>query len=307
MRTITRILMLAKTGHEGASLCAQRMTQWLSDRGVECHLACSGEECGWYGYVAKKGTESCAVIVLGGDGTLVGVLRRMVDAEVYMPVMGVNFGKVGFLAEIAAADWEPVLTDLLEGRAERASRMALHWRVLRPETNGTGNTVIQAQGHAVNDIVVGRGALARVLQLGMSVNGREICRLRADGMLVSTPAGTTGYAGSAGGSLVHPDVPAIMVTPIAPFLNRMHPMVLPVDSEICLTHISGSEAYLTVDGQDGVDLTPGDTVCVRAVPKAFELVLDSRFAYYERLARCGFVATAEQGTAESTPAEASHA
>lgn len=305
MRTITRILMLTKTGHEGASLCAHRMTQWLAARGVECRLACSGEECDWYGYVAKKGTESCAVVVLGGDGTLVGVLRRMVDANVHMPVMGVNFGKVGFLAEIAEPDWEPVLADLLDGKAQTAPRMALQWHVLR-------NNIEETRGHAVNDIVVGRGALARVLQLGMSVNGREICRLRADGMLVSTPAGTTGYAGSAGGSLVHPDVPALMVTPIASFLNHMRPMVLPVDSEICLTHISGTDAYLTIDGQDGVALTPGDAVCVRAVPNACKLVVDSRFAYYERLARCGFVtppelAEPDQTEAKSTPPEASHA
>lgn len=286
MRTITRILMLAKTGHDGAFACAQRMGAWLATRGVELHCTCSGQDSEWYGYLAEKGTDSCAVVVLGGDGTLVGVLRRMVEAEVRMPVLGVNFGRVGFLAEVAEADWETALADLLEGRARLKPRTALAWRVLREgkETH---------TGYAVNDIVVGRGALARVLQLGMAVDGHEVTRLRADGILVSTPAGTTGYACSAGGSLVHPEIPAIMVTPIAPFLSHMQPMVLPVDSEICLTHIAGGEAYLTVDGQDGVALIAGDIVCVRAVPDAYLLVTGPSSAYFERLARCGFVSSEE--------------
>lgn len=276
---IKSILLLSKTGHPEAGECAAAMGEWLSAKGVSWRLTSPGEEFGWMRDMGRTD----AVVVLGGDGTLVGVLRRLVSADVRVPVLAVNFGRVGFLAEVDAQSWQAPLAALVDGSARLASRMAMHWRVVR-----NGEEVVN--GCAVNDVVIGRGTLARVLTLGVTVNGILVGRVRADGLLISTPAGTTGYAASAGGSIVHPDLQTLSVTAIAPFLCRLPPLVMPADSAVCLTHDSPSDAFLTVDGQDGVALVPGDAVCVNGLPDAFALVAMEPAAYFERLRRCGFVA-----------------
>lgn len=302
MRSISRILVLVKTGHHGAFVSAKAMCERLSTLGLDWCLDSPGAEEHWL----TQSHAPAAIVVFGGDGTLVGALRRLVGLSVNnpelaeTPVMGVNFGKVGFLVEVEDPDWPAVLDDLLAGRARLAPRTALEWSLWR---DGIG----LERGHAVNDIVVGRGSLARVLGLGLSVNGDEVSRVRADGMLVSTPAGSSGYGCSAGGSLVHPDLEALMVMPIAPFLRRSVPMVLPADSRLCLTHLSGTDAFLTVDGQDGVPLHPGDAVCVRGLPRAFTLVTGSTATYYERLRRCGFVGLDESSAGASCCPGGTHA
>lgn len=279
---VSQILLMTKTGHDGASDCAAAMDVWLAAHGVATRLASPGEA-----FDALHSTEGVdALVVLGGDGTLVGVLRRLVTAGVRLPVLGVNFGRVGFLAEVSPDGWLAPLAALLQGDARLAPRMALHWRVIRD-----GEEV--ANGSAVNDVVIGRGTLARVLSLGVTVGKVSVGRIRADGLLVSTPAGTSGYASSVGSSLVHPDLQNLSVTAIAPFLSRLPPLVLPADSTVCLTHDSLSDAFLTVDGQDGVALVPGDAVCVQGLPDAFTLVAVDPAAYYERLRRCGFVVDSE--------------
>lgn len=285
MQKFFTIMVLAKAGNEDASNCAAEICEWLSEHNVTWRLTSPGEEFGWMRAVAGMD----AVLVLGGDGTLVGVLRRLVKAGIHVPVLGVNFGRVGFLAEVTPTGWQEPLTAFLSGKARLAPRMALHWRVLRG-----GEEVVN--GNAVNDVVIGRGTLARVLTLGVSANGAPVGRIRADGIMVSTPAGTSGYASSLGSSLVHPDLQTLSVTAIAPFLCRMPSMVLPADSAVCLTHDSPSDSFLTVDGQDGVALVPGDVVCVQGLPDAFTLVSTDPAAYFERLRRCGFVV-------DSDPAE----
>lgn len=290
---------MVKTGHQNAHACATAMCERLSALGLEWRLESPGAEDSWLTESRAPG----AIIVFGGDGTLVGVLRRLVGLAqnnpelARTPVMGVNFGKVGFLVEVEETNWPTVLDDLLAGKARLAPRTALEWSLWR---DGIGIE----RGHAVNDIVVGRGSLARVLGLGLSVNGDEVSRVRADGMLVSTPAGSSGYGCSAGGSLVHPDLDALVVMPIAPFLSRSVPLVLPVDSRLCLTHHSGRDAFLTVDGQDGVPLNPGDAVCVRGLPKAFTLVAGPPASYFERLHRCGFVGLVDIGEVPLLSSEA---
>lgn len=296
MRSISRILVLAKTGHHGAYVSAKAMCERLSALGLDWCLDSPGAEETWL----TQSRAPAAIVVFGGDGTLVGVLRRLVGLSVHnpalaeTPVMGVNFGKVGFLVEVEEPDWPAALDDLLAGKARLAKRTALEWSLRRNGFDGEGAPELGTEsGHAVNDIVVSRGSLARVVGLGLSVNGDEVSRVRADGMLVSTPAGSSGYGCSAGGSLVHPDLDALMVMPIAPFLSRSVPLVLPADSQLCLTHHSGTDAFLTVDGQDGVSLNPGDAVCVRGLPQAFTLVVGPTASYFERLRRCGFVGLEE--------------
>ena len=268
------------------------MRRRMERRGLDVCLASSGET-GVLDSFFSQGCDRSAVIVLGGDGTLVGVARRLLTLlapETVCPLLGVNFGKVGFLTEVPADNWENTVDALVEGRLSLASRLALRWQILRP-----GEASPPASGFAVNDVVVSRCALARVLALQVSIDGQPLGTLRADGMLVSTPAGTSGYALSAGASLIHPEVEALSLAPISPFLSRFPSMVLPVKSRVDIrVDDTTPESFLTVDGQDGFPMKPGDTLRVQGHPGALWLAVPTTQAYYRRLGRCGFVLPAQQ-------------
>ena len=292
MHTPTRLLLVAKSGHVKAHETAEAMRRRMERRGLDVCLAASGETGALDTFFAQSG-DRCAVIVLGGDGTLVGVARHLLTrlpSDVICPLLGVNFGKVGFLAEVPADRWENAADALVEGRLPLASRLALRWKILRP-----GETSSMPSGFAVNDVVVSRCALARVLTLHVAIDGQPLGALRADGVLVSTPAGTSGYALSTGASLIHPEVEALSLAPISPFLSRFPSMVLPAESQVDIrVDDTTPESFLTVDGQDGVPMKPGDTLCVQGLPRALWLAIPETQAYYRRLGRCGFVLPAQQ-------------
>lgn len=234
------------------------------------------------------------VVVLGGDGTMLGVARAFVGNPV--PLLGVNFGKVGFLAELHSHDWECGLAHVLEGHGHLFYRMALGWRVLR-------EGVSMATGVAVNDVVISRGALARVISLNINGNDQHICRARADGLIFSTPTGTSGYAVSAGGPLVHPELEVITLTPICPFLCNFPPMVLPCDMRVRAEILSESvETFMTADGQELLALASGDTVEVYGIPSSVCYVRSDQGTYFRRLKGRGFIEE-YTGTSTSTSAQ----
>ncbi|HIU17083.1 MAG TPA: NAD(+)/NADH kinase [Candidatus Avidesulfovibrio excrementigallinarum] len=292
MRTPIRLLLVAKSGHAQAHETAEAMRRRMERRGLDVCLADSGESEALDSFFAR-GCERAAVVVLGGDGTLVGVARRLLtllSPETICPLLGVNFGKVGFLTEVPAESWESAADALVEGRLPLASRLALRWKILRP-----GDSASPASGFAVNDVVVSRCALARVLTMHIAIDGHPLGALRADGMLVSTPAGTSGYALSAGASLIHPEVEALSLAAISPFLSRFPSMVLPAASQVDIqVDETTPESFLTVDGQDGFPMKPGDTLRVQGQSKALWLAVPAPQAYYSRLGRCGFVLPTQQ-------------
>ncbi len=292
MHTPTRLLLVAKSGHARAHETAEAMRHRMERRGLDVCLAASGETGAMDSFFAR-GKDRCAVIVLGGDGTLVGVARHLLSLltpGTVCPLLGVNFGKVGFLTEVPADRWENAVDELVEGRLPLASRLALRWEILR-----RGSVPESASGFAVNDVVVSRCALARVLTLHVAIDGQPLGALRADGVLVSTPAGTSGYALSAGASLIHPEVEALSLASISPFLSRFPSMVLPAASQVDIrVDDTTPESFLTVDGQDGVPMKPGDILRVQGQPRALWLAIPTTQAYYRRLNRCGFVLPAQQ-------------
>ena len=292
MRTSIRLLLVAKSGHAQAHETAKAIRRRMERRGLDVCLAASGETDALDSFFIR-GCERSAVVVLGGDGTLVGVARRLLTLlapEAICPLLGVNFGKVGFLTEVPADNWENAIDALVEGRLPLASRLALRWQILR-----SGETSPSASGFAVNDVVVSRCALARVLTLHVAIDGQALGALRADGVLVSTPAGTSGYALSAGASLIHPEVEALALAPISPFLSRFPSMVLPAESQVDIrVDETTPESFLTVDGQDGFPMMPGDTLRVQGHPRALWLAVPTTQDYYHRLGRCGFVLPAQQ-------------
>ncbi|NLX37715.1 MAG: NAD(+)/NADH kinase [Chloroflexi bacterium] len=195
------------------------------------------------------------LITLGGDGTIVRAVRA--SALAGLPVLGVNLGRLGFLAEIDPEQLEPALPRLLAGTFNVERRLLLHVEVLR------GQTVLLA-AEAVNEVVVSRGRVSRTVRVSVEADGRHIMTPTADGVIVSTPTGSTAYGLSAGGPIVSPELDCLAITPVAPHLGHSHSFVLPGRCQVTLALVRGEEATVTIDGQLDLDLAPGDRVCATA-------------------------------------------
>lgn len=229
----------------------------------------------------EPGENPDLVMVLGGDGTFIAVARGMLGLGV--PFVGVNLGRVGFLAQLDRDRWKPWLRTAISGGVSVSARLALRYDVVRR------GSVIRS-GQAVNDIVVGRGVLARLVRLGFAYGGMDVASLRADGLIIATPTGSSAYGASAGGPLVHPDMSAYCVTAVCPFLSGFKPMVLPATAE-CAVRVedSATGVALTEDGQITFALAPGDEVRVGRSPTDLLVADMGARAYFEKLKSHGFL------------------
>ena len=271
------ILLIVKPRLEEASLLAKKIHAWLEER--NCEACCVQADDDYTNLLAKRFS---FVVVLGGDGTLLDVARRFVPCPT--PLLGINFGKVGFLAEAHSAEWREILTQALAGGMPVLERMALVFEVFREKKR-------IFSGFAVNDVVLNRGCLARVIHLDIEVQGFALCRIRADGLIIATPHGCSGYSASAGGPLVHPDIHAFSLVPICPFFCNFPPLVLPYPQEVrvILPH-NTTDVYLTVDGQEGYALQTEDSILVRGLPGGVRFARQDRAGYLHRLKARGFLA-----------------
>ena len=206
-------------------------------------------------------SERCdLIVVLGGDGTFLSVARLMKNRGV--PILGVNLGHLGFLTEYQRTEILPALEALFAGHPQHLQeRDLLNVTLLRQ-----GEVVFE--GPVVNDAVISKGAIARIIGMRVSVNHRWVHTIRADGIIVSTPTGSTAYALAAGGPIVEPSLPALIIAPICAHSLTLRPMVIGQDSliEICLNDRPG-HVLLTLDGQDAVDLVEGDLVRIQRFAK----------------------------------------
>lgn len=273
------VLVVHKTDNPTATALARHLVCWLEKRQLVVTLLAGPPT------PEHVDTHPDLVLVLGGDGTMIAVARAFVRRPV--PLVGLNFGKVGFLTELFADTWEAdlarLLTHLAEGRCRILRRLALSWKVWRQ-----GNAL--CRGMAVNDVVISRGALARVVHLGVSADDKQICNVRADGLILSTPTGCSGYAVSAGGPLVHPDVDAVVITPICPFLSHFPPIVLPASHNVRVQVLSeGTAAFLTADGQESVPLERHDEIEVTGLPEGVLYARLGEGTYFNRLKARGFI------------------
>jgi len=270
---------MLRTGDGQAMALGRMIAAWLSERGaigVLCEHNVGG---GLHACPAPEGRPFDMVLVLGGDGTFIGVARACLGLE--LPILGLNLGSVGFLAE-DASDWPVRLEALLRGDYIVSRRVCLGYEALRD-----GMDV--CSGVAVNDVVVGRGDMARLIRLGVARGGVDVGSLRADGLIVSTPTGSTAYGFSAGGPLVHPDLLALCLTPVCPFLNTFSPMVLPCDQPVEVTvQEQRGEVRLTVDGQRSFALRQGDVVRVRRAESDLLLARTGGESYFAKLGSKGF-------------------
>jgi NAD+ kinase len=273
MQNAAHILLVHKANHEEAFLLASRILSYLRENGHTSAMIGAGCD-----NPAYDDAQLALVIVLGGDGTMLGVARRLVGRGV--PLLGINFGRVGFLTDAQPEFWQQKITDFLSGLSSIRTCAALGWTVKRADS-------VVASGAAINDVVLSRGSLSRLVCINMSVNGNLMGMIRGDGVIAATPLGSSAYSVSAGGPLVYPGLEVILFTPICPFIHTIPPMVFPGDAILTLQVLHEStECYITVDGQEGQHLQVGDVVEVSSLPNSFHFLCD-KTAFIGRLrARC---------------------
>jgi NAD+ kinase len=202
-------------------------------------------------------------IVLGGDGTMLGIGRQLAGSKV--PLVGVNLGRLGYMTDIPIQDVKPVLTEIIGGHYEADERTLLDAVVLRD-----GKVINRAL--ALNDVVVNRSGISGMVELAVKVNDSFMYNQRSDGLIVSTPTGSTAYALSAGGPILHPRVAGILLVPIAPHALSNRPIVLPQDAKTSIEVISGREVIVNFDMQSLTHLQVGDRVEVRQSDKTISLL-----------------------------------
>lgn len=216
------------------------------------------------------------VVVLGGDGTLISVARLFSGRDI--PILGVNLGSLGFLTEITVEELYTRLEKVLEGNPRVSERMMLEVTLHRE-----GQQIEKC--HVLNDMVINKGALARIVDLETKVNRHFLTTYKADGLIISTPTGSTGYSLSAGGPIIHPLMSCIVITPICPHTLTNRPIVVTDESIISITVASSfdEKVYLTLDGQVGFELREGDSVEVRKALMTTALVMSKTRDYFEVL------------------------
>lgn len=215
------------------------------------------------------------ILVLGGDGTMIATARLMGDAEV--PVLGVNFGGLGYLAEFRIEELYSALESILSGNYRLDRRVMLDVELLRGDLSITHNRVL-------NDVVINKSALARIIEIEANLNQQFVNSFRADGLIISTPTGSTAYNLSAGGPVIYPSMNAVVITPICPFTLSNRPIVVPDDAviELCLK-TDHEDVALTLDGQVGFPLKFEDRVVIRKSQTTFSLVQPMNRNYFDVL------------------------
>lgn len=265
----SNILLVYKRGEELARLLGQEIKSWLEDRHFCCAL-CESPLLPQYLDVEYK-----LAIVLGGDGTLIGVTRKL--AALSLPIFGVNMGHLGFLCAADRENWHKLLEQALAEKMPARGYPALQWHIGE-----------RYSGWAVNETVVGRGTLARLVSIAIEINGENLGILRCDGLIICTPQGSAAYGASAGGSIVHPELQLSCLVPICPFPATVSPLILPANCQYRLTVAeAGQEVELTVDGQEGYSLRYGESVEIKCVPNAIHLFAGSE-NFLRKLEKRGF-------------------
>jgi NAD+ kinase len=276
---VKRIGVVAKTDRPEAKSVVPALVEWLQARSRQ--VALEKETAGLCptatAAVAKSDLPAQVdlLIVLGGDGTLLSVARLIGDLGV--PILGVNLGGLGFLTAITLEELYPALEALFAGRMLVEERMLLTAEVLRH-----GERL--ADYVAMNDVVITKSAMSRIIDLSVSVDGQYATGYRADGLIVSTPTGSTAYSLSAGGPIVYPTMDAVVLTPICSHTLTNRPVVLPADQRLEVTLLTeNQDVMLTVDGQVGFALSHRDTVAVHRASGRIKLVRDPRKHFFSVL------------------------
>ncbi len=253
---------------------AAELEKWLKQRGVEVIVADGFSQNGQQDQNVFKDNLFC-VIVLGGDGTFLSAARLIGSRDI--PIMGIKFGEVGFLAETLEACLFDAVQAVLEKKFSVEMRMRLQVSVIREEKQITSVEVL-------NDLVLNKGALSRLAYCAVYINSGYLTTFKADGLIVATPTGSTAYSLAAGGPVIHPAVPGIILTPICPFTLTNRPLIIPDNSEVEI-QLEGdpTDIVLTFDGQEGMAIDSRDRIIVKKGPHPVRMISFSHDNYFKVL------------------------
>ncbi|MBT8349612.1 MAG: NAD(+)/NADH kinase [Deltaproteobacteria bacterium] len=256
---------------------ADELEKWLLARGVEIIRQASqppgrqhfGES------VSFAPSDLSCIFVLGGDGTFLSAVRWIGDQDI--PILGVKFGEVGFLAETVEENLFSVAESILKNDFTTKPRMRLTVKVLQSERKIAEETVL-------NDVVINKGALARLANIKTYIDDHYLTTFRADGLIVSTPTGSTAYSLAAGGPVIHPLVPGIVMTPICPFTLTNRPLIIPDSAKVTIRlEEKSSDIMLTFDGQEGLKIDEQNAVVIQKSPRPIRMVTIPEQHYFDVL------------------------
>jgi NAD+ kinase len=279
MSSIKTIGIIARPRRVDIAAIVPPLLKWLSDRNIRApydqETASSLPDSVPGKTRTELAAESDLLLVLGGDGTLLSAAREAAPRGI--PILPVNLGSLGFLTSFMLQELYPALEETLAGHLAASERVMLHSALIRD-----GKTVDDQR--VLNEVVINKSALARMIEVRLTINTDFVCRYRADGLIVATPTGSTAYSLSAGGPIVHPNVESLIITPICPHTLSDRPIV--VDDKCCVElSVAGpaESVYLTLDGQKGIPMQSGDKVRIVRAEERLKLIQPKRKSYYEIL------------------------
>ncbi|MFL5768567.1 MAG: NAD(+)/NADH kinase [Chloroflexota bacterium] len=259
--TVHRIGFAYNPTSEAAVELRERAAGWCAVRGIQ-HWAAQAAD---LDALVEQLPATDVLVVLGGDGTFLRAARAVIQVDV--PLLGINLGKVGFLSKAESGDLESVLARVAAGEFSVDDRMALE-AVILPG----GRTTNAGPHYALNDVVIARGALARVCRLDVAIGPSHLATFIADGLVVASPTGSTGYSFSAGGPVVDPRSRNLIVTPIAGYLSAIRSVVIGPDQIVRCRVVEANEALVSVDGREDLPIVAGDVIEVRSLDRPIRLV-----------------------------------
>ena len=272
-KTIKSVGVVVKPGNDKARETAGELSSWLREKGIaECGEPIPADE-------IRAGhslsLDADLIVVLGGDGTMISTARLVGDADVL--VLGINYGSLGYLTDFRIEEMFPAIELIIAGEYTIDRRVMLeveHWR-------GDERLI---SGRVLNDVVINKSALARIIEIEAKLDGLFVNSFRADGLIVSTPTGSTAYNLSAGGPIVYPSMNAVVLTPICPFTLTNRPLVVPDNAVIELKLENENEGvFLSLDGQTGYGMKAADRVVIRKSKISFNLVHPTNRNYFDVL------------------------
>ena len=277
-REIKCVGVVIKPNHKEAWATADDLAAWLKKRNINLIGKTHGEaeKCGIKTVETEEfQTQSDLIVVLGGDGTMISTARLTGSREVL--VLGINYGSLGYLTDFRIEEMFPALEMILEGEYEIDRRVMLDVEHFRADKK-------IAEGRVLNDIVINKSALARIIEIEVNLNRLYVNSFRADGLIVATPTGSTAYNLSAGGPILYPSMNAVVLTPICPFTLTNRPIVVPDEDEIEIKLKNDIEGViLTLDGQIGFPISTEDKVLIRKSATTFNLVQPPNRNYFDVL------------------------
>ena len=273
------VALVGRSNTPGIAEPLMALAQTISKRGFEVVFeAQTAEEIGAQGYPALQpaeiGARADVAVVLGGDGTMLGIGRQL--APYRTPLIGINHGRLGFITDISFSEMREIIPQMLSGSFEREERTLLESRIMRD-----GQPIYHAL--AFNDVVVNRSGVSGMAELRVSVDGRFMYDQRSDGLIVATPTGSTAYALSSQGPILHPQLQGIVLVPIAPHALSNRPIVLPDDCKVSIQIVAGRDVNVNFDMQSFTALELGDVIEVRRSRHTVPFLHPVGYSYYRTL------------------------